>query len=73
MAALRGGLRGVQQQIHQHLRELVGIDEDGRKVGRDAALEDPAVQHGLVVEEVYGVADQAIQVDLTEDNGVGAA
>ena len=53
-------LRGVQQQIHQHLRQLVRIGTNVRQVRRDFVLQYFSTQHGLMLDERDRVGGEAM-------------
>ena len=47
-AARRRGLRRIQQQVHQNLRQLIGVGGDGGQIGRNAVLQLDIAEHRLM-------------------------
>src|SRR5579883_1450509 len=71
-AAFGSGFGGVEQEVHEHLRDLVGVGANEREVARDVVLEALVAEHGLVLEEGHGIGDQPEKADPAEDEGAGA-
>ena len=71
--ALRGRLRGIQQQVHQHLRKLIRIRADHRQVLRHQILHMDFVEHRLMFKKVQRVGDQAVEIQLLRMSGAGRA
>src|SRR3974390_317842 len=69
-----GGRRlgGVEQQVHQDLRDLVGVGGDYGQVVRHAVLQLKSAEQRLVLDKMESVADQLRQVDLAERERAGA-
>ncbi len=71
-AAFRSGFRGVQQQVHQHLRQLVRIRADLRQVERNLVLDTPSPRAWAGLEKAQRVRDQAVKSELAQHQGAGA-
>ena len=62
----RRRFRRIQQKIHQHLRKLVRIGSDVRKIRQHLILQNLAAQDRLVLQKRDRIHHQARQIDLAE-------
>src|ERR1051325_8911769 len=57
---------GIEQQVHENLRELVGVGSDGGKIVRDVRLQLNGAKQRLVPQKRKRVLNQASDVYLGE-------
>ena len=63
-------MRGVEQEIHQHLLEIVALPVHARPLGRELEPQRHSAQHTLCAQQVHYVAHRLVDVDR---NGRGTA
>src|SRR3974390_2261999 len=69
-----GGCRGgVEEEVYQDLRELVGVGGNDGQVRRHAVLQLQPAEKRLVFDKAEGVADELRQVHLSESERARAS
>jgi len=63
-SAVRRRFRRIDQQIHQHLRKLIGIHHNVRQVFRNPVLRPFVAQRRLAFEKAERVGHQAMQAEV---------
>jgi hypothetical protein len=65
-SAVRRCLGRIDQQIHQHLRKLIGIHQDVRQVFGNLVLRSFAAQRRLAFEKAKRIRNQAMQAEIAQ-------
>src|SRR6185369_4615704 len=68
-AAGGDGLRGVDDEVHDHLSELRGIGADGGQAGGEVEAQDAVLCDGDL-QQVGGVLDELVEVEALDHEPV---